>query len=166
MFQNTDLSDKGLTARRGASENQILPVENSSLDRVLLWRIELVETLALKQRYDLRIKRKLSDSHSCIYSQVTGKTLTCSSLQSSRFGRVKYSFLNQLSDEPSSLPLLHLLLVYESRDENRLFYCSCLPFHFGDSLDHSLEGVSEAAGLSCHYDVNVHCSSLDVDPYV
>src|SRR6267143_6025861 len=166
MLQNTDLSDKGLTTRRGTSENQILPIENSSLHRVLLWRIELVETLALKQRYDLRIYRKLSDSHSCRDSQVTGKNLTCSSLQSSRFGRVKYSFLNQLSDESSGLPLLHLLLVYQGRDENRLFYCSCLPFHFRNSLDHSLERVSEATGFTCHYYVNVHCSGLDVDSHV
>src|SRR5260370_37167549 len=126
MFQNTDLGDKGLTARCRTSENQILPIENSSLHRVLLWRIELVETLALKQRYDLRIYRKLSDSHSCRYSQVTGKTLARSSLQSSRFGRVKYSFLNQLSDEPSSLPLLHLLLVNQSSDHNLLLHGSCM----------------------------------------
>src|SRR3989442_12924333 len=103
MFQNTDLGDKGLTTRRGTSENQILPVENSSLYRVLLRRIELVETLALKQSYNLRIKRKLSDSHSCRYSQVTGKTLARSSLQSSKLGRGKNSFLNQLSDAPASL---------------------------------------------------------------
>src|SRR3989449_9803660 len=151
MFQNTDLSDKGLATRGGTSENQILPVENPSLYRVLLRRIELIETLALKQGYDLRIKRKLSDSHYRRYSHVTGKTLARSSLQSSRFGRVKYSFLNQLSDEPTGFPLLHLLLVDQSRNENRLFYCSCLPFHFRNSLDHSLERVSEAARLSCHY---------------
>src|SRR5216684_5282753 len=161
MFQNTNLSDKGLTTRRGTSENEVLPVENSSLHRVLLWRIELVETLALKQSYDLRIYRKLSDSHSCRYSQVTGKTLARSSLQSSRFGRVKYSFLNQLSDEPSSLPLLHLLLVNKSSDQNRLLHGSCFPLHLSNGLYDSLERVTEATGLTCHYYVNVHCSGLD-----
>src|SRR6266849_4347705 len=166
MLQNTNLSDKGLATRRGTSENEVLPIENSSLHRVLLWRIELVETLALKQRYDLRIYRKLSDSHSCRYSQVTGKTLARSSLQSSRFGRVKYSFLNQLSDEASGFPLLHLLLVYQSRDENCLLDRSGLPFHFRNSLDHSLERVSETTGLTRHYHINIHRSSLDINPNV
>src|SRR5690348_11804158 len=47
MLENTDLCDKRLSARRGTSENQVLSVQDAGLYRVFLWRIELVETLAL-----------------------------------------------------------------------------------------------------------------------
>src|SRR6267143_4719664 len=39
MLENANLSDEGLATRGGTSENEVLPVENPSLYRVLLGRI-------------------------------------------------------------------------------------------------------------------------------
>src|SRR5213080_397142 len=92
--------------------------------------------------------------------------LACGSLESSRLWTVEYSFLNQLADETASLPLLHLLLIDQGRNEDRLLHSSRLALQLSNSLDHSLERVAEAPRLTRHYNINIHSASLHVYAYI
>src|SRR5436309_12811666 len=92
--------------------------------------------------------------------------LAFGSLEPSRLWTVEYSFLHQLTDETASLPLLHLLLIDQGRNEDRLLHSSRLALQLSDRLDHSLERVAEAPRLTRHYNINIHRASLHVNPHI
>src|SRR5207249_2313280 len=92
--------------------------------------------------------------------------LACGSLEPSRLWTVEYSFLNQLADETASLPLLHLLLIDQGRNEDRLLHRSRLALQLSDRLDHSLERVAKAPRLTRHSNINSHRACLHVDAYI
>src|SRR5947199_10752692 len=92
--------------------------------------------------------------------------LACGSLEPSRLWTVEYSFLNQLADETASLPLLHLLLIDQGRDQDRLLHRSRLALQLRNCLDHSLERGADAPRLTGHYHINIHSASLHVSAYI
>src|SRR5438046_10178214 len=82
------------------------------------------------------------------------------SLEPSRLWTVEHPFPNQLADQTASLPLLHLLLIDQGGNWDRLLHSPRLALQLGNRPDLPLERGAEARTPARPDDLHIQSTGL------